>query len=85
MFIKSLIINFFSPNLTWRDVQHLIVWTSELAPLRHNPGWQQNSAGLWFNERFGFGLMNAYRMVKAASMWKSVPERRTCEVFVSSK
>lgn len=33
---------FFSPNLTWRDVQHLIVWTSEFSPLSHNPGWQIN-------------------------------------------
>lgn len=32
----------FSPNLTWRDVQHLIVWTSEYAPLSANPGWQEN-------------------------------------------
>lgn len=32
----------YSPNLTWRDVQHLIVWTSEYAPLSENPGWQIN-------------------------------------------
>lgn len=66
-------------------MQHLIVFTSELVPLRHNPGWQQNSAGLWFNERFGFGLMNAYRMVKAALKWTVVPERRTCEIVVPSR
>lgn len=33
---------FFSRNLTWRDVQHLIVWTSEYEPLSSNPGWQVN-------------------------------------------
>ncbi|KAL3613164.1 Neuroendocrine convertase 1 [Castilleja foliolosa] len=31
-----------NPNLTWRDVQHLIVWTSEYAPLSSNLGWQIN-------------------------------------------
>ncbi|KAI4458893.1 proprotein convertase subtilisin/kexin-related [Holotrichia oblita] len=67
-------------NLTWRDIQHLIVWTSELAPVAENPGWQLNAAGLWFNTRFGFGLMNALGFVKAASIWTSVPEWRICTV-----
>nr|XP_023021717.1 neuroendocrine convertase 1-like [Leptinotarsa decemlineata] len=69
-------------NLTWRDVQHLIVWTSELAPLVNNQGWQQNAAGFWFNDRFGFGLMNAYGLVSAAATWITVPERRTCQVVL---
>lgn len=68
----------FSPNLTWRDVQHLIVWTSEIAPLIQNPGWQKNAAGFYFNTRFGFGLMNAFSLVKTAINWTLVPERRTC-------
>lgn len=68
----------YSQNLTWRDIQHLIVWTSELAPVAENPGWQLNAAGLWFNTRFGFGLMNALGFVKAASIWTSVPEWSIC-------
>lgn len=71
---------FFSPGLSWRDVQHLIVWTSELAPVAENPGWQLNAAGLWFNTRFGFGLMNALGFVKAAANWTTVPERLVCSV-----
>ncbi|KAJ8939124.1 hypothetical protein NQ318_012364 [Aromia moschata] len=74
-----------NPNLTWRDVQHLIVWTSELAPVVENPGWQQNSAGLWFNNRFGFGLMNSFGFVSTAVNWTTVPERKTCEVVVDFK
>ena len=35
----------YSPLLTWRDMQHLVAWTSEYAPLSHNPGWQKNGAG----------------------------------------
>ncbi|CAH1118844.1 unnamed protein product [Phaedon cochleariae] len=72
-------------NLTWRDVQHLIVWTSELAPLVNNQGWQQNAAGFWFNDRFGFGLMNSFGLISAALTWTNVPEWKTCETLVPSK
>ncbi|XP_076624552.1 neuroendocrine convertase 1 [Colletes latitarsis] len=70
-------------NLTWRDVQHLIVWTSEYSPLRQNPGWFRNSAGFWFNSRFGFGLMNAYALVTAGSNWTNVPGKTICKVNVA--
>lgn len=56
-------------------MQHLIVWTSEIAPVFDNPGWQINAAGNWFNTRFGFGLMNAYGLVKAATNWIRVPDK----------
>ncbi|XP_019768309.2 neuroendocrine convertase 1 [Dendroctonus ponderosae] len=69
-----------NPSLTWRDVQHLIVWTSELAPVADNPGWQKNAAGLWFSTKFGFGLMNAFGLVSAAANWTTVPQYRKCEV-----
>ncbi|KAF2901142.1 hypothetical protein ILUMI_05043 [Ignelater luminosus] len=69
-----------NPNLTWRDVQHLIVWSSEIAPVADNPGWQKNAAGLWFNTRFGFGLMNAFGLVRAAVNWTTVPPKAICVV-----
>ncbi|KAL4717118.1 hypothetical protein ACJJTC_017005 [Scirpophaga incertulas] len=67
-------------DLTWRDVQHLIVWTSEYVPLATNPGWQINGAGLRFDVRFGFGLMNAGAMVKASLNWTTVPEKFICQI-----
>ncbi|XP_043794709.1 neuroendocrine convertase 1-like [Apis laboriosa] len=70
-------------NLTWRDVQHLIVWSSEYSPLRENPGWFRNSAGFWFNSRFGFGLMNAYSLVSASYNWTTVPDKIICKVDVA--
>lgn len=69
-----------NPNLTWRDVQHLIAWTSEYAPLTANPGWQINGAGLYFDVRFGFGLMNAGALVTKALNWTTVPRAYTCRV-----
>ena len=65
-----------SPNLTWRDVQHLVVRSSSSAPLADNPGWQTNAAGLRFNSRFGFGLMDAEAMVRQAKEWRGVGEQR---------
>ncbi|KAH0548887.1 hypothetical protein KQX54_003949, partial [Cotesia glomerata] len=65
-------------ELTWRDAQHLVVETSEYSPLKHNPGWKKNSAGYWFNPRFGFGLMNAYSLVRAAANWTNVPDKIVC-------
>ncbi|KAL2716944.1 neuroendocrine convertase 1-like isoform X4 [Vespula squamosa] len=67
-------------NLTWRDIQHLIVWTSEYKSLDENPGWLKNAAGFWYNLHFGFGLMNAYALVNFARNWTNVPEKNICEV-----
>lgn len=71
-----------SPNLTWRDLQHLVVWTSEFDPLANNPGWKKNGAGLMVNSRFGFGLLNAKALVDLADpkSWKHVPENKQCIV-----
>ncbi|XP_034512424.1 neuroendocrine convertase 1 isoform X2 [Ailuropoda melanoleuca] len=71
-----------NPNLTWRDMQHLVVWTSEYDPLDNNPGWKKNGAGLMVNSRFGFGLLNAKALVDLADprTWTSVPEKKECVV-----
>jgi len=69
-----------SPELTWRDVQHLVMWTAEHAPLSDNSGWQRNAAGSWINTRFGFGLMNAHGLVTMASNWTTVPPKSICTV-----
>jgi len=81
-----------NPNLTWRDMQHLVAWTSEYAPLA--PGepleapttpdlsdeWKKNGAGFMVSSRFGFGLLNAAELVKAAEGFKTVPKKIVCIV-----
>ncbi|XP_035382614.1 neuroendocrine convertase 1 [Electrophorus electricus] len=71
-----------NPDLTWRDLQHLVVWTSEFDPLASNPGWKRNGAGLMVNSRFGFGLLNAKALVDLADpkVWRHVPEKKQCIV-----
>ena len=69
-----------SPNLTWRDMQHAVVWTSQWAPLAHNHGWTTNKRGLKINPRFGFGLLNAEGMVRLVTNWTNVPQQKICTV-----
>uniref|UniRef100_A0A0N4ZFP7 P/Homo B domain-containing protein n=1 Tax=Parastrongyloides trichosuri TaxID=131310 RepID=A0A0N4ZFP7_PARTI len=69
-------------SLNWRDIQHLLVWTSEPSGLVKSSieGWQTNGAGFLINSRFGFGLINAKRMVTWARKWTQVPEMVTCSI-----
>ncbi len=61
-------------------MQHLVAFTSQYNPLNENPGWKTNGAGFKVNTRFGFGLLDANGLVKAALKWKTVPEKRICEI-----
>jgi proprotein convertase subtilisin/kexin type 1 len=69
-----------NPKLTWRDIQHLVVWTSQPEPLKNNVGWKSNKIGLEFNQRFGFGLMDAHQMVVVGKNWTNVPAQKICRV-----
>ena len=61
----------YSENLTWRDVQYLIVYTSDHGKLNH-PGIK-NGAGLTFSHYFGFGAVDAEAVVTRARHWTTVP------------
>lgn len=68
-----------NPELTWRDVQHLIVLTSKRRALHDSVHlWKRNGVGLEFNHLFGFGILDAGSMVHAAKAWKNVPKRFFC-------
>ncbi|WAR26080.1 PCSK5-like protein [Mya arenaria] len=54
-----------NPDLTWRDVQHLIVATASTSGLI-GANWQLNGAGIYVSHVFGFGLINAEAMVREA-------------------
>lgn len=71
-----------NPELTWRDVQHLVVLTSRMDPLAYQDGWYENGAGYCVNLAFGFGLMNAEALVEMANpkVWEMVGEQHTCSI-----
>ena len=43
-----------NPDLTWRDMQYLVVMSSRADPLKEEPGWQRNGAGRQFSHKFGY-------------------------------
>lgn len=57
------------PDLTWRDMQELII-SSAVRINPTDPSWIQNSAGRFFSPRFGFGKIDAHRLVTSARDWK---------------
>lgn len=73
---------FNSPDLTWRDIQHLTVLTSKrnsLFDAKHRFQWTMNGVGLEFNHLFGFGVLDAGGMVSLARQWHTVPARYHCQ------
>ncbi|XP_038074037.1 neuroendocrine convertase 1-like [Patiria miniata] len=76
-----------NPDLTWRDVQHIIVQTSNVDLLKgaHGVTWRPNAAGLNFSEHFGFGMLDAQAMVDLANpdTWTRVPEKSICTIEAS--
>lgn len=79
LFFFFFFFNHSSPNLTWRDMQHLSVLTSKRNQLHDEVHqWRRNGVGLEFNHLFGYGVLDAGGMVKMAKDWKTVPERFHC-------
>ncbi|CAH1965224.1 unnamed protein product [Acanthoscelides obtectus] len=68
-----------NPNLTWRDMQHIVVRTARPQNLIA-PDWQTNGVGRNVSHSFGYGLMDAYAMVQLARNWITVPEQHKCEI-----
>ena len=66
-----------NPKLTWRDVMYLIVLTAR-PDIYRSIGFFQNKRGLLVSSRYGFGLMDAGRMVELARGWTNVPSMQTC-------
>ena len=64
-------------SLTWRDVMFLIVLTSRPKAISSN-NYIQNKRGFLVSNRYGFGLMDAGRMVEMAKKWINVPIMSTC-------
>ncbi|XP_032878496.1 PC3-like endoprotease variant B [Amblyraja radiata] len=66
-----------NPNLTWRDVQHLIVRTCKITdPLSKD--WKINGAGYHVHHKYGFGLLDAGRILKEALKLKPMGSQRLC-------
>ncbi|XP_050390100.2 furin-like protease kpc-1 isoform X1 [Patella vulgata] len=65
-----------NPNLTWRDVQHIVIQTARIPSI--DDSWIINGAGLHVSHKFGYGVMDCGKMVQLAQTWNNVPEQHTC-------
>ncbi|XP_063830138.1 furin-like protease 2 isoform X3 [Ostrinia nubilalis] len=66
-------------DLTWRDMQYLVVLTSRPQPLEKENGWIMNGVKRKVSHKFGYGLMDATEMVNLAEQWVSVPPQHICK------
>ena len=63
-----------SPTLSWRDVQYLIVYTSDReSTYGGRAAYTVNGAGVQVSREFGFGVLDAEAMVTRARHWINVP------------
>ena len=69
----------FSPELTWRDVQYLIAYTSNRDKLVGG-NWFTNGGGLKVSPKFGFGAIDAEALVTRARRWINVPAQQSMEL-----
>jgi hypothetical protein len=61
----------------------LIVLSSNAKSIKSN-NYIINKRGLLVSSRYGFGLMNAGKMVEMAKTWKKVPEFQSCSTLNSN-
>jgi len=71
-----------SPDLHWRDLQRLCVETSVAINLA-DPDWVNTTAGRPYNHKFGYGRLDAYRLVEKARTWKTLGKRVVYDVPIS--
>uniref|UniRef100_A0AAQ4P7B1 P/Homo B domain-containing protein n=1 Tax=Gasterosteus aculeatus aculeatus TaxID=481459 RepID=A0AAQ4P7B1_GASAC len=66
-----------SVNLTWRDMQHLVVRTSRPGHLSAGD-WKTNGVGRRVSHSYGYGLLDAGAMVTLAQGWNTVAPQHQC-------
>ena len=79
----NFVLNISSSDLTWRDIQYLIVYTSDTTKLKGGE-WITNGAGLKVSSQFGFGAIDAEAMVTRAKNWTNVPTQDYQYVYTSN-
>lgn len=60
-----------NPQLTWRDVQHILLLTAVEVDPEHRD-WARNAAGRHINHSYGFGRVDAGAAVRLARRWAHV-------------
>lgn len=65
-----------NPNLTWRDVQHILVRSANSTNGVQASGWGTNGANRRIHDTLGFGCVDAGAATTLAQTWTNVPARQ---------
>ena len=60
-----------NPDLTWRDIQHILVRSSEKVD-SSDEGWFKTFEGRDYNHNYGYGIVNAASAVDLAEEWHNL-------------
>ncbi|KZT71253.1 subtilisin-like protein [Daedalea quercina L-15889] len=67
------------PDLSWRDVQHLCVKTAlKINP--EDPDWETTASGNLFSYKYGYGVVDAYKLIEAGRDWQLVKPQTFVEL-----
>lgn len=72
-----------NPTLNWRDMKEIYIRSAT----RNDSGdsdWARNGAGLWFNHKYGAGLINASEAVRLAKNWSNLGSMTSVSIPLSS-
>ncbi|KAM3936787.1 proprotein convertase subtilisin/kexin type 4 [Leptodactylus fuscus] len=72
-----------NPVLTWRDIQHIVVRASSPANLKADD-WVINGVGRKVSHHYGYGLLDAGKLVDLALKWETTLPQRMCLVKLVS-
>ncbi len=72
-----------NPDLTWRDVQHILVNTAKYVDTGHS-SWVKNGAGHDVSEYYGFGAVDAGHAVSKSRYWDLVNPEESIGPFEST-
>ncbi|ORY32478.1 hypothetical protein BCR33DRAFT_856553 [Rhizoclosmatium globosum] len=75
------LVNSVRPDLGWRDYQHLSVQSAVVVNRNHS-SWVKNGAGRLYSHAFGYGKLDAGRIVELAKKWKKVTNQTFIETGV---
>ncbi|KAJ2156827.1 pheromone processing endoprotease [Coemansia sp. RSA 552] len=71
------------PDLTWRDVQHLAVRTAIPVDLVDSD-WTEVAEGRKYNHKYGFGKMDAWRIVESAKTFEKMGKQAKIDMPVDT-
>ncbi|CAH8438525.1 unnamed protein product [Schistosoma rodhaini] len=64
-------------RLSWRDVQYITLLTANPKPFKDG-NFTKNAVGREYSQLYGYGLMDAGKMVRLGELWRGVPAHHRC-------